>query len=79
MFSRLPFGQILSKVINCFLLDKYRPQEVIHIVVGWKNFSSFGFAEGSAFSVGAKPNVLKCAVGLSVFKHCLVLKKVDTY
>jgi hypothetical protein len=42
--------------------------------VRWLKSGSFGFAEGSALCVGAKPNVLPKAFGMRLAK--IVFKKV---
>jgi hypothetical protein len=46
--------------------------------VRWLKSGSFGFAEGSALCVGAKPNVPLVRLAKIVFKKCAVGKKYNT-
>jgi hypothetical protein len=43
---------------------------------GWAKSGSFGFAEGSALCVGAKPNVPLVRLAKIVFKKCGSAKKI---
>jgi hypothetical protein len=44
--------------------------------VRWLKSGSFGFAEGSALCVGAKPNVPLVRLAKIVFKKCGAAKKI---
>jgi len=46
------------------------------MLVRWLKSGSFGFAEGSALCVGAKPNVPLVRLAKIVFKKCGSAKKI---
>jgi hypothetical protein len=50
--------------------------KLIFVLKRWLKSGSFGFAEGSALCVGAKPNVPLVRLAKIVFKKCRSAKKI---